>query len=417
MSQMTVLEIVLGIIGVVFFSLSLWLARRLFKAQAELARHEALQFSAEKLQETFKAAAQTALTGNSEQFLQLAKTALEKESALAQKDLEKRKIEIDGTLEPIKNLLTEYQRNLQLLEKDRQRSYQQVEAELKRIYEIGNTLTSETTALKNALKKPNVRGRWGEIQLRNCIELAGMSEFADVTFQDEHTTSDALKLRPDMTVRMPGGRTVIVDAKTPIDAFLTALEELDPEKKAAEFIRHARHIKEHIKDLSKKSYPDHVEASADFTIMFLPNESFLYAALEVEPDIVEFALQKKVLIATPPTLIGLLKVIRYGWNEAKLAENAQRISETGSELHKRLCEFIDGFLNIGKALEKAQAEYGTGLNRLKSRVIKKAFELEQLGAKSAKEIGITELEETSAPELEAASPPSTRQLNPSPSDS
>ncbi|MEK6554107.1 MAG: DNA recombination protein RmuC [Bdellovibrionota bacterium] len=392
MSQMTALEVALGLISFLFIACSGWLARKLFKAHNDLARLEALQFTAEKLQETFKSTAQSALAGNSEQFLQLARTTLEKESALNQKDLEKRKIEIDGTLEPIKNLLTEYQRNLQSLEKDRQRSYTQVETELKRIYEMGNSLTSETSALKNALKRPNVRGRWGEIQLRNCIELAGMSEFADVTFQDEHTGSDDQKLRPDMTVRMPGGRTVIVDAKTPIDAFLSALEELDLDKKAAEFVRHARHIKDHIKDLSKKAYPDHVDNSADFTIMFLPNESFLYAALEVEPDIVEFALQKKVLIATPPTLIGLLKVIRYGWNEAKLAENAQRISETGSELHKRLCDFVDGFVNIGKHLEKAQNEYTAGLTRLKSRVIKKAFELEQLGAKSAKEISITELD-------------------------
>jgi DNA recombination protein RmuC len=410
---MTGLEIALGIISVLFFACSVLLGLRLLKAQSELARHEAMQFSVEKLQETFKSTAQSALVGNSEQFLQLAKSTLEKESALNQKDLEKRKVEIDGSLEPIRNLLTEYQRNLQALEKDRQRSYTQVETELKRIYEMGNSLTSETSALKNALKRPNVRGRWGEIQLRNCIELAGMSEFADVTFQDEHTTSDDQKLRPDMTVRMPGGRTVIVDAKTPIDAFLSALEELDPDKKAAEFLRHARHIKDHIKDLAKKAYPDHVKDSADFTIMFLPNESFLYAALEVEPDIVEFALQKKVLIATPPTLIGLLKVIRYGWNEAKLAENAQRISETGSELHKRLCEFVDGFVNIGKYLERAQTEYNTGLNRLKSRVIKKAFELEQLGAKSPKVLALTDSEvENSAdlPELVSQKP---HQLNPS----
>src|SRR5690606_5405145 len=161
----------------------------------------------------------------------------------------------------------------------------------------------------------NVRGRWGEVQLRNCVELAGMSEFADVTFQDAQQAKDGKTHIPDMTVRMPGGRVVIVDAKTPIDAFLAALETTDESERAAEMARHARHIKEHIKNLSSRAYTDNLKNSADFTVMFLPNESFLYAALEVEADIMELALQRKVLIATPPTLIGLLKVIRFGWNE------------------------------------------------------------------------------------------------------
>lgn len=412
MSQhMTGLEVTLAFFTLIFVASTAALAWRLLSAQKEITRLETLQLSSEKMSETFRTAAQTALLGNSEQFLQLAKSTLEKESALAQKDLEKKKVEIDSTLEPIRNLLNEYQKNLQLIEKDRQKSYSLVESELKRVVEIGASLTQETTALKNALKRPNVRGRWGELQLKNCIELAGMSEFADVTFQDEHSTIDNEKLRPDMTVRMPGGRTVIVDAKTPIDAFLSALEEVDTEKRALEFARHARHIKDHIRDLSKKSYPDHVKNSADFTILFLPNESFLYAALEVEHDIVEFALQRKVLIATPPTLIGLLKVIRFGWNEAKLALNAQRISEAGAELHKRLCDFVDGFVTIGKHIDKAQAEYHTGLNRLKSRVIKKALELEELGAKSAKEISISEVEES--PLLASASDSKSTSAQPS----
>lgn len=391
---MTGIEITLALLSIAFAGVAFWLGRLYINARSELARLEALRLSQEQISETFKNLAQNALQGNAESFLTLAKSVLEKETALAHKDLETRKIEIEKNLEPIKTLLQNYQQSLAELEKERQRSYMQVEAELKRVHEMGVSLTQETTALKNALKKPNVRGRWGEVQLRNCVELAGMSEFADVTFQDSSTDEEGVQHRPDMTVRMPGGRVVIVDAKTPIDAFLAALEATDDSVRAAELIRHARHIKDHIKKLSKRAYADNLKNSADFTVMFLPNESFLYAALETQPDIVELALQQKVLIATPPTLIGLLKVIRYGWNEEKLAENAQRISEVGAELHKRICDFIDAFVGIGKHLEKAQNEYQTGLSRLQSRVLPKARDLEKLGAKSPKTLQLTSAEET-----------------------
>jgi DNA recombination protein RmuC len=187
-----------------------------------------------------------------------------------------------------------------------------------------------------------------------------------------------------MVVRMPGGRSVIVDAKTPIDAFLNSLEATTDEKRAAEMARHGRHVKEHVKRLSTRAYSEAVGESADFTVLFLPNESFLYAALEVEADIVEFALQKKVLIATPPTLIGLLKVIRYGWNEQKMAENAQRISEMGQELHKRICDFVETYVAVGKHLDKAREEFEKGRGRLESRLLVQARRFEALGAKSNK---------------------------------
>jgi DNA recombination protein RmuC len=336
--------------------------------------------------ERFKTLAAESLAANSEQFLTLARTALERESLVAQNDLEKRKLEIDHLVAPLSKKLEEYQTHLQRLENDRVRSYSAVEAELKRVVEVGATLNQETAALKNALKKPHVRGRWGEVQLRNCIELAGMSEYADVTFQDANTNDDGQRLIPDLTVRMPGGRLVIVDAKTPIDAFISSLEANSDEVRAAELARHGRHVKEHVKKLSQKAYSDHLKNSADFTVMFLPNESFLYAALETEPDLVEFAIQKKILIATPPTFIGLLKVIRFGWNEERLAENAQKISEAGIELHRRVADFLEAYASVGKHLEKAKQEYETGLGRIQSRILPQARKLETLGAKSHKEL-------------------------------
>jgi DNA recombination protein RmuC len=385
-SQISSLEIFLTITSLTFFILSTVLFYLYFKTKMSLSRAELASTQNEQLKETFRNLANDVLTGNSEKFLQLAKNTLEKETALTHSELSKKQVEFQKTVEPIQVLLEKYEQHIQIIEKDRARTFTQIETEMKRVADLSNVLTVETAALKNALKKPHVRGRWGEVQLKNCIELAGMSEFSDVTFQDTQETADQQRLIPDMTVRMPGGRIVIVDCKTPIDAFLSSLEATDDETRAIELARHGKHVKEHIRKLSAKAYNDNLNESADFTVMFLPNESFLYAALESEPDLVEFAIQKKILVATPPTFIGLLKVIRYGWNEERLAENAQHISETGKELHKRVCEFVDGFVQIGKHIDKAKMEYEMGLSRLESRVVSQAKKLEALGAKSAKSL-------------------------------
>ena len=348
------------------------------------AERELLAKAEEKLKDTFKSLAATALEGNSKQFMDLARSTLSKESEVAQKELEKKEQSIEDMLKPISLVLDKYHAHVKEIEKERQKSYTTVESELRKVIESTVSLSAETLALKNALKKPHVRGRWGEVQLKNCIELAGMSEHADVTFQDSQRDADGQQHIPDMTVRMPGGRIVVVDSKTPIDAFLASLEASTEEERAAEMARHGRHVREHVKKLSQRAYYEGLKESPDFTIMFLPNESFLYAALESEPDLMEAALKKKVLITTPPTLIGLLKVIRYGWNEEKLAENAAKISDVGKELHKRLVEFVDGYIAVGKSLEKAKTEYDKGFNRLERRLISKAREMEQLGAKSVK---------------------------------
>lgn len=383
---MSNLEILLTTLVVLLGGGLAFVTFRLYKTKLALAQAEIYQKGESFLVERFRSVASETLEGSTQQFLQLAKATLETENLQAKSELEKQKLEIDGIVDPLKKKLEEYQQHLSLVERERQKSYTSVEGELKRIAELSQTLNIETSALKNALKKPHVRGRWGEVQLKNCVELAGMSEYADVTFQNSTTLEDGARLIPDMIVRMPGGRSVIVDAKTPLDAFISSLEATDDEKRATELARHGRHLKEHIKKLSMKEYQSNLKDSADFTVLFLPNESFLYAALEVEPDLMEYAIQKKILIATPPTLIGLLKVIRYGWNEERLAENAQKISETGAELHKRIVDFVEGFVSIGHHIDKAQQEYVTGMTRLQSRVLTQAKRLEQLGAKSAKNL-------------------------------
>ncbi len=324
------------------------------------------------------------------QFLDLAKSVLDKEKMSSSHDLEKRQKAVDDLVKPLSETLQKYQTHIGELEKERQKSYHKVEGELERIALTNRELMQATSALKDSLKKPHVRGRWGEMQLKNCIELSGMSEYADVVFQDVQTDLDGQRLIPDMTVKMPGGRLVLVDAKTPIDAFLAYLDAPTEEMRKLEWIRHGKHIKDHINKLSLKDYSTRFANSADFTVMFLPNESFLYAALESQPDLIEFAMAKKILVATPPTFIGLLKVISFGWNEEKLARNAQQISEVGIELHKRVADFVEGFVHLGDCLTKAKDEYDAAKTRLNSRVLTQARKLEKLGTKSAKEIAIRE---------------------------
>lgn len=345
-----------------------------------------LQKSKEEFKDAFKSLAASALESSSKQFLELAESKLQKHSELQKLDITARQKAIDEMLKPVSDALGKYQTQVDTMERERQKAFTAMDIELKRIVEASSTLSRETSALKDALKKPHVRGRWGEVQLRNCIELAGMSEFADVSFQSVLSEEDGTRHIPDMIVRMPGGRQVVVDAKTPIDAFLNSLEATTEDQRKAEMVRHGRHVKDHVKKLSSRSYNEAFKDSADFTVMFLPNESFLYAALEMEPDLVEYALQRKVLITTPPTLIGLLKVVRFGWSEEKLAENAQRISEIGQELHKRLCDFVDAYMNVGKHLDKAKEEFDKGRSRLESRVLVQARRLEALGVKSHKSL-------------------------------
>jgi len=294
-------------------------------------------------------------------------------------------LEIQNTVTPLKSKLDEYQKQFFEIEKLRSKDQGSLFGELQRVTEVTQSLNLETKALKDALKKPHVRGRWGEIQLKNCIDIAGMSEHCDLSMQSSHTNEDQV-LRPDMVVRMPNARIVVVDAKTPLEGFIASLEATTEADKLMHLQRHGRQVKDHVKKLSHKAYSDNMPDAADFTVLFLPNESFLYAALETEPDLIEFAIDKKILIASPPTLIGLLKAIRYGWSEKKLADNAQAIAATGQELHKRLSDMIDAFQGIGEHLDKSKAEYDKAFMRLNSRVLPQALRLEELGAKSTKEL-------------------------------
>lgn len=340
----------------------------------------------EALREVVQSVAGQALAGNSELFINMAKGVLSEVGEKTNHHLSIKQMEIGNLIKPVVENLERLQSFHQDMEAERQKSYQSIGEQLQRVVEGSHQLRQETRSLKDALKKPHVRGKWGELQLKNCIELAGMSEYADVTFQNGEMSSEEKKLIPDMVVKMPGGRKVFVDAKTPIEAFLASIEAVTAEEKNAEMIRHGRQVMDHIKDLSRKDYGASLKDSPDFTVMFLPNESFLYAALESQPHLVEFALEKKILVSTPPTLVGLLKVIRYGWNEERLAKNAAQISEVGAELHSRISDFVEVYLGIGKEIDDVKKKYDSGLSKLNTRVLVQAKKMELLGAKGKRDL-------------------------------
>ncbi len=359
--------------------------RLLSKEQEIQEQNKRMEVFKEEIGQRFDQLAQQALKGSNEEFLKMAEITLKNYQEQTMSRFDSKKIEIENIVSPLKETLGQFQKEVTSMERERQRSYALVENEIKKVVENSATLSKETRALKDALKKPHIRGQWGEVQLKNCVELAGMSEFSDVVFQDTNT-EEGKTLIPDMTVKMPGGRVVVVDAKTPLDGFLESLEAESDELKSKEMLRHGKQVREHVVKLGRKSYGEQFKKSADFTVMFLPNESFLYAALETQPDLVEFALEKKILIATPPTFVGLLKVIRFGWNEERLNKNAEEISKIGKELHKRVSDFMDAYFQIGKSLKSAEESYEVGLKRLNSRVLVQAQKMEKLGAKSHKDL-------------------------------
>ncbi len=345
-----------------------------------------LDHSQKQVEDQFKSTASDIIKSQTEQFLTQAKGLLETVKEVHSSQIQTQQHTLDTKLNPVTQLLKDFQDQIKKYESERTQTQATFAEQFKNLNDINSQLSKETRALKDALKKPNVRGAWGETQLKNCLELAGMSQFADYSLQTTVTGAEDNNLRPDLVVHMPQGRRVIVDAKAPMEAFLLSLEASSDEERQIQLKRHAGHIREHIKKLSSKSYQTFVTESADFTVMFLPNESFLYAAIESDRTLVDDALNQKILIATPPTFVGLLKVIRYGWNEQKMTDNAKAVGDLASELHKRLCDFVETFDKIGDTLHKATEAYDRGRNSLNSRIISQARKLEEHGVKVKKEL-------------------------------
>jgi DNA recombination protein RmuC len=338
----------------------------------------------EKIRTLFAELSATALKDNSETFLATAKRVLALQHKEADTDIEKRQEAIKQLVKPIQDGIKAVGDAAKEMEIKREKAFSTIEEQIKQSVAQAAEVARQTGSLKDALKKPNVRGRWGEVQLRNCIELAGMEEHCDVEFQESSVSPDEERVRPDMTVRMPGGRRIAVDAKTPMDPFLQYIEATTDEERNAALIRHGRAVKAHVAELSTRDYMQRIAESPDFVVMFLPNESFLAMALEREPTLMEDGLNKKVLVTTPGTLIGLLKVVRYGWNEEKIAVNAQRIADEGTKLNTEITKFLEDFANLGKAIKKASELYDSSSRRVEKQITNSSNKLTQLGAKSQK---------------------------------
>ncbi len=342
----------------------------------------ALRESKESAAAAFKALAGDALKQTTDQFLKLAEEKLAGEKKDASAQLEQRKTEIAALVKPIAEKLHEANQAIGQLEKSRQEAYGGLREQLGAMLTDQRQLRAETANLVKALRRPEVRGQWGELQLRRVAELAGMANHCDFTEQTTiSATADAGALRPDMVVSLPGGRQIVVDAKTPITAFIDAAESTEDADRDAHLGRHLKHIEDKVSELGAKRYQDHFD-SADFVVLFIPGESFLYAAAQRKPDLIEQALMRNVVIATPTTLISLLKVVALGWKEERLADNARKIQALGEELHKRISTATAHLNNLGRAVGKTVEHYNKFVTSFESRVVTQAKRFEELDAGS-----------------------------------